>query len=871
MSYQTNNNVECTTINTEKYSKIVTEIKKFIDAKKKKSATVKGNVEKIDLSNNILTVRLQSINQSTLSRGSLVLVIDSSDRRKGSQGNIIDTYNSIVRIEIKTDPSIFENKEVIIDSNKINVILKRLEDIVNKIHEGKISSESARILDFIIGENKPHYNEERVSFISKRLNKDQKEAITKSVEADDFHLIIGPPGTGKTFVIEELVKQFSKRNKKLLITAWTNLAVDNIIKRLDIKEIQKIVRIGPISEIDPKVRKYHIDEKMKKHKDWKEVEEHYKIIDNLFKALPEVKDKINQTQDTIDQIKNELEVFHKGLNDYGKEKEKYQELLSTPINNENLIGASSINNEMAMLDQKSESCLSLSNDILEMNEIETKIPQIDYIRQLKRKIKKMKFSILGKKISSFFSTRNNEELKKLKLMYQKNKKHLDKILGLQRQYKDLKILCTSEFNAIYKDENGEPDKDALNSEFEIYNILEKKYLPAIKKQEAINTKRKISEINQDVYKIYLESLKRKIDLLKVMIRNKIIERDIEVNRENVLKGRRKDIFSSIELYKRHVDKLKKDIISDIINKADLIAATAVSSDHYFLADVKFDTMIMDEASQVASFMSLLPLLKCKKFILVGDDKQLQPIEEKEISKELNLSIFNRLLDIYPRKRYPRASTLLTIQYRMNKTIAQIPSEIFYEGKLKTSETVAKRMLNIKDSKHQFLNPKMPSVFIDTSKAEYYEDEVGSGCSNTKEAKYVAYIISLFIKKGIKPKEIGIVTPYVKQKLLIKEFLADTKIKDVDVDTVHKFQGREKDIIIMSFARSKKYSFPQYKLKFVADEYLVNVSITRARKKRILVGNSKTLCQSKLLDKIFNKIGEKNTITLFSKTKTPQIP
>ena len=84
---------------------------------------------------------------------------------------------------------------------------------------------------------------------------------------------------------------------------------------------------------------------------------------------------------------------------------------------------------------------------------------------------------------------------------------------------------------------------------------------------------------------------------------------------------------------------------------------------------------------------------------------------------------------------------------------------------------------------------------------------------------------------------------------------------MEVDTVHKFQGREKDIIIMSFARSKKYSFPQYKLKFIENKTLVNVAITRAKKKLILVGNSKTLCQSKLLNKVVMKIGKKNRIIL----------
>ncbi len=332
--------------------------------------------------------------------------------------------------------------------------------------------------------------------------------------------------------------------------------------------------------------------------------------------------------------------------------------------------------------------------------------------------------------------------------------------------------------------------------------------------------------------------------------------NIQINNKYDLHKKYINLVASLELYKKNIDKLIKSIISEIVEKADVIASTVVSSCHYFLDNTNFYVMIMDESSQVASFMSLLPLMKCKKFILVGDNKQLQPIEEEDISKEMNLSIFNRLLEMYP-----EASTFLPTQYRMHKTIAQIANEIFYEGKLRTSKQAAERILNLKVGKHLFLNPKIPVVYIDTSKVAYYEDEVGSGCSNVQEAKYVAYLVSLFIKKGIKMKDIAVITPYVKQSFLVKEFLDNIKIKDIEVNTVHKFQGREKDIIIMSFAKSKKYSFPLYKLKFIENETLINVAITRARKKLILVGNSKTLCQSNLLKKVISKIGEKNRIIL----------
>lgn len=839
-------------INIEKYSKIIKEIERFIEIKKKKPTTFKGTVEAIDLSNNILKIKLQSSNQPNLSRGSLILIREDNPLGIDMRATTKEFYNSNLELEIKTNSSQFENKKVVIDTGKTNVILERLKNIIENIKKGEISLDNARILDFIIGEDKPHYTQKRVSFISKKLNEDQKDGVINSIKAEDFHLIIGPPGTGKTYVIEELIKQFIKRNQKLLVTAWTNLAVDNIIKRLSKKETRNIVRIGPINEIDSEVKKFSIFEKMKEHKDWIEVERYHKVIDELFKLIPNKKDEISLVQDKINQSKDTKQIFNNELDSLIAEKQKYDELISIPIHNQTLVDISSINDELFLINGKSETYLSLSKNILQMNELQAQIPEVEQIQQLKNLTRNMKFSILGKKVSSFFSKTNNKELEKLKKEYEKNRKYLDKVSELQKKYAHLKKICEEEFNRIYPSGIGSPDKDALNLEFRAYEILEDNYLPILKEREISNITRRTSEVNQEVYRIYVDSLNRKIDLFDVKIKGLNTEIYIQINHKEDLHRQYANLLSSLDFNEKNVDKLKKAIISDIINKADLIATTAVSSCHYFLDDVDFDVMIMDEATQVASFMSLLPLLKCKKFILVGDNRQLQPIEEEDISKEMNLSIFNRLLEVYP-----TASTFLSTQHRMHKSIAQIANELFYEGKLRTSEKVAERILNLKADKPPFLNPKIPVVFIDTSKVEYYEDEVGSGCSNTKEAKYVAYVVSLFIKKGIKTVDIGVVTPYVKQKILIEEFLRDIKIKNVEVNTVHKFQGREKDIIIMSFSRSKKYSVPQYKLRFIENETLVNVAITRAKKKLILVGNSGTLCQSKLLNKVVNKIGNEN--------------
>ena len=224
--------MENTSINTEKYSKIIKEIERFIETKKKKPTTFKGTVESMDLSNNILTIKLQSSNPPNLSRGSLVLIKEDNPESIDMKATIKEIYNSNVKLEIETDSSMFENKKVVIDTEKTNVILERLKNVIDKIKKGKINSDNVRILDILINDKKPKYNQKRVPFISRKLNDDQKRGVIDSIIAEDFHLIIGPPGTGKTYVIEELTKQFVKRKQKILITAWTNLAVDNIIKRL---------------------------------------------------------------------------------------------------------------------------------------------------------------------------------------------------------------------------------------------------------------------------------------------------------------------------------------------------------------------------------------------------------------------------------------------------------------------------------------------------------------------------------------------------------------------------------------------------------------------------------------------------------------
>lgn len=358
----------------------------------------------------------------------------------------------------------------------------------------------------------------------------------------------------------------------------------------------------------------------------------------------------------------------------------------------------------------------------------------------------------------------------------------------------------------------------------------------------------VNEILMESYKIYTDSLEKKYDLL-------IGEYNTLKEKISLKNNEKKRLFKLIDNTKTTISNLKDNerlntqkIDNDIFKKASLIFSTVISSASPLMKDYSSDVMIMDEASQVASYMSLIPLLKCNKFILVGDNKQLQPIIESKLNEKQNKSIFNNLME-----KYPDSCTFLDTQYRMNSHISNLASELFYDNKLKTHPPVSNQVIDctLKKNISQILKPKSPLTFLDTSKINFYEDGVGHGCKNTKEAIIVTNIVSFLVESGIRPDEIGVISPYAKQKEKIREIIK----YEVEVDTVYRFQGREKDVIIMSFCKSKLGRLNDFVKRFLEQPTQINVAITRARKKLILVGNMNILKGSQLLNQLIKNIGD----------------
>lgn len=285
------------------------------------------------------------------------------------------------------------------------------------------------------------------------------------------------------------------------------------------------------------------------------------------------------------------------------------------------------------------------------------------------------------------------------------------------------------------------------------------------------------------------------------------------------------------------DITKQEIEEEILKQAQVILTTNSSTATRSLSNILFDIAIIDEASQATVPSVLIPINKAKKFILIGDHKQLPPVIASNDCQYLKKSLFEELIEKYPQK-----SQELLIQYRMNKILMNFPNKKFYENKLICSEKSKNYYLDC--GVLEKFDCSSPLIFIDTSKHNNNKESHlnhSHSFKNDLEKKIVLEIIDMFINKGIRPKDIGVISPYAKQTQLISE-----KTK-VDVNSVDGFQGDEKDIIIISLVRSND----EGNIGFLKDLRRLNVSLTRAKKKLIIIGNRKTFESNEDYNEIIN--------------------
>ncbi len=265
--------------------------------------------------------------------------------------------------------------------------------------------------------------------------------------------------------------------------------------------------------------------------------------------------------------------------------------------------------------------------------------------------------------------------------------------------------------------------------------------------------------------------------------------------------------------------MEEEISRRIINEAQVVVSTNSSS---FTIEGEFDVVVMDEAPQATLPSSLIPLSKAPRFILAGDHKQLPPTL-KSSTEILQRTLFKVLI-----KRFPESSLLLKEQYRMNEKLMRFPSNEFYDGKLKASSLVKDITLcdlGVQDS-------VVFEIFDTSIYSDRFEKRKKDSFSiyNEREAEMVVQTLKNLLSKGLKKENIGIITPYDDQAELI------TRKCGMEAYTVDGYQGQEREVMILSLVRSNKKG----EIGFLNDMRRLNVSLTRAKRKLVVIGDRETL-------------------------------
>ncbi|XVH31760.1 AAA domain-containing protein [Haloferacaceae archaeon DSL9] len=255
-----------------------------------------------------------------------------------------------------------------------------------------------------------------------------------------------------------------------------------------------------------------------------------------------------------------------------------------------------------------------------------------------------------------------------------------------------------------------------------------------------------------------------------------------------------------------------------LRDASVVAATTAACGSRIMREEAFDVALVDEASQLTEPGTLAAISLADRFVLVGDHEQLPPVVRAET--DLRTSLFQRLIE-----RYPDASVMLDRQYRMAQRIQAFSSAEFYDGALRPATAdVATQRLSDLGIDTDALSPALRNWV-------HFVDPGGRRVGNTNpaEAERIAALVDQFVAAGVDLEDIGVIAPFRAQVSEISRRV------DATVDTVDRFQGSSKDVILISFVATGGLDGPLFE-----DHRRVNVALTRAKKTLVLVGDAEAL-------------------------------
>ncbi len=304
--------------------------------------------------------------------------------------------------------------------------------------------------------------------------------------------------------------------------------------------------------------------------------------------------------------------------------------------------------------------------------------------------------------------------------------------------------------------------------------------------------------------------------------------------------------------KSRATELELRIRSSLFGEARVIASTLTGAANRVLEGEKYSTLFIDEAAQALEAACWIAIRKAGRVILAGDHCQLPPTVKSIMALKggLGKTLMERIVE-----NKPEAVTLLKMQYRMNEQIMKFSSEWFYNNMLESAPTVSHRGI---------LDYDTPMMWIDTAECDGKEEFVGEnfGRINRAEAELTLQTLQQYLEKIGKQRileesiDVGIISPYRAQVQLLRKELRKREFFRpyrhlLTVNTVDGFQGQERDIILISLVRSNDGG----DIGFLRDLRRMNVAITRARMKLIILGSSETMTSHPFYKKLYEYVGQ----------------
>ncbi|MBP3553755.1 MAG: AAA family ATPase [Bacteroidaceae bacterium] len=316
------------------------------------------------------------------------------------------------------------------------------------------------------------------------------------------------------------------------------------------------------------------------------------------------------------------------------------------------------------------------------------------------------------------------------------------------------------------------------------------------------------------------------------------------------KGRSDNLHQKINALKDRATELEIHINTTLFNEARVVACTLAGSAHRVMTGMKFATLFIDEAAQALEPACWIAIRRADRVILAGDHCQLPPTVkcQEAVRGGLAHTLMQTIV-----KRKPEAVSLLKVQYRMNEEIMRFSSDWFYGGNLQAAPEVKYRGI---------LDYDTPMVWVNTEGLDCNEEFVGEsfGRINKAEARLTMEQLQTYITRIGKHRileeriDFGVISPYKAQVQYLRQLIRrDAFFKPfhhlIAVNTVDGFQGQERDVIVISLVRAND----EGQIGFLSDLRRMNVAITRARMKLIILGDASTLTRHPFYQRLYEYI------------------